>query len=89
MKTNTTWTKEWPTERGWYWFYGQTSRILWDMEPRYVPVRVFKDGTGKPVYAGGGQFLYKAEGMRGLWTPMVMPTPPTDYQIEEVLRCLN
>ena len=84
--TKDDWTKEWPTERGWYWFYGQTSKMVWDMRPEYIPVKVRKDGTGKPICVGNGHFLYKAEGARGLWTPMVTPTPPTDYQIEEVLK---
>ena len=81
----TDWTREWPEERGWYWFFGQTSKMVWDMRPEYLPVRVHKDATDKPVCVASGCFLFKAEGARGLWTPMVMPTPPTDYQIEEVL----
>lgn len=85
----TEWTKEWPVERGWYWFYGQTSKRVWDMRPEYLPVLVRKDGTGKPFYVGGGRFLYKGEGARGLWTPMITPKPPTDYQIEEVLSGSN
>jgi len=87
-KMMTTWTKEWPTERGWYWFYGQTSKIVWDMEPEYLPVWVYTPLCvgGPAFYVGGGRFLWKAKGARGLWTPMIMPTPPTDYQIDEVLR---
>ena len=81
----TEWTKEWPTERGWYWFYGQTSKMVWDMRPEYVPVRVGRGGDDKPFHVGRGGFLWEAEGARGLWTRMVMPEPPTDYQIEEVL----
>jgi hypothetical protein len=81
----TEWTEEWPTERGWYWFLGQTSKMMWDREPEKVPVRVHRDATGKPVHVGGGRFLYKGEGARGLWTRMVMPDPPTDFQIEKVL----
>ena len=82
----TKWTKEWPAERGWHWFYGQTSRIVYDLRPEYIPVRVRKNAAGEPVYVGSGRFLYKAEGARGLWTPMVTPDPPTDFQIEEVLK---
>ena len=82
----TDWTKEWPTERGWYWFYGQTSKIVWDMMPEYLPVQVRKDGANRPFYVGGGRFLYKGEGARGLWTRMVTPEPPTDYQIEDFMR---
>lgn len=82
----TDWTKEWPTKRGWYWFLGQTSRIMWDMRPEYLPVRVCKDSVGKLIYVVGGRFLYKSEGARGLWTRMLMPDPPTDYQIEESLK---
>ena len=81
----TDWTKEWPEQRGWYWFYGQTSKMMWDMRPEYFPVLMREDGVGKPSYVTRGQFLYKAEGARGLWTRMIMPNQPTDYQIEEVL----
>lgn len=82
----TKWTKEWPVKRGWYWFYGQTSRIVWDMRPYYVPVLVHKGGDGKLFYAGAGRFLYKGKGARGLWIPMVTPDAPTDYQIKEALN---
>ena len=78
----TEWTKEWPTKRGWYWLYGQTT---WDMQLEYVPVQVWKNATDKPTYVAGPQFLYKAEGARGLWTRMIMPDPPTDFQIEEAI----
>lgn len=81
----TYWTNAWPTGPGWYWFLGQTSKGMWDREPEYVPVRVHHDGTGEPVYVGRGGFLWQAEGARGLWTRMLMPDPPTDYQIEESL----
>ena len=81
----TEWTKEWPRERGWHWFLGQTDRMMWDRMPEYLPVEVWQDSTGKPTHVGGGLFLYRGEGARGLWTPMVMPTPPADFQIEEVI----
>lgn len=81
----TEWTEDWPRERGWYWFYGQTSKMMWDRMPEYLPVEVWHDATGKPTYVGGGLSLYKSEGARGLWRPMVMPTPPANLQIEEAI----
>ena len=85
MKIKAIWTEEWPTARGWYWFYGQTSRMMWDMMPEYMSVRVHLDARYKPVYVANGRFLHKAEGARGLWTSMVTPEPPTDYQIEKII----
>lgn len=82
----TNWTMEWPTGRGWYWFLGQRSKMMWDRGLEYVAVRVHKDSQDKPVYVGDGQFLYKHGGARGLWTRMISPDPPTDFQIEKALE---
>lgn len=71
------WTKEWPTEPGWYWFYGQTSRQLYDRPPRMMLVKVSEIVNGV-CYVTEGRFLYKAEGARGLWVRAYRPQPPTD-----------
>jgi len=67
-----TWTTEWPTEVGWYWFWGFRSLMLGEVK-HLVPVNVRKTGGGFPMYNAGGYFLYQAEGAAGHWTPMVLP----------------
>lgn len=79
------WTKEWPTEPGWYWFYGHQWRAMYDEASELVPIKVERCSNAW-LYGAGSHFLYKAEGARGLWTPAIMPDLPADYQIEEVLK---
>lgn len=65
-----TWTKEWPTEPGRYWFYG----------PRFT--RDNPDFRHVEVSQGWGSILYRCEGNHmnssyvGVWQRIVMPEPP-------------
>jgi len=66
----TEWTTEWPTTKGWYWFYG------WDFgrgrsgreEPTLYPVRIKKVSNGY-MYVCEGYFIYKGQA-EGLWLPI-------------------
>lgn len=67
------WVKEWPTEPGWYWFYGlRYSRE----QPELNPVQVWRAGDGNNAYVVRGSFLYKSEGAEGVWQPMALPDLP-------------
>ena len=74
------WTQEWPTEPGWYWFYGQCFRN-WTGEwcPRlyYVTARRCSNGM---VYTTDGHFMYEEEA-QGWWQPAVLPELPEDAQL--------
>ncbi len=71
------WSKDWPTEPGYYWFYGWCWRG-WrdDHTPELHYVEVALDSTGKPMYITNGHFLYKAEGADGFWLPVKLPELP-------------
>ena len=59
-------TTEWPTEPGWYWFYGRMERPT--EAPRLYPVQVFENGAA----AAGGYFM----GIRtavGVWLRVEVP----------------
>lgn len=76
----TTWTKQPPTEPGWYWFYGS----LWKSEPQLLPTSVHTGGisasTGKqvPMYVTKNSFVYPSQDCDGLWTPIPTPELPED-----------
>ncbi len=66
-----TWTKEWPTEPGTYWFRGFSGRS----EDRTAMVEVRHTQSGL-VYITDGHFLYKDEGAEGYFMPAELPVPP-------------
>jgi hypothetical protein len=82
---NYTWTENWPTEPGWYWFYGfrfsfecnwpnAMERIA---KPELHVVQVIK-GNNCTVYVCSGAFLYKDEGARGVWQRVLEPELPKE-----------
>lgn len=71
----TEWTDEWPTEPGWYWFWGQP----WDNgPPQLYSIIVRLDALGSAVYVTDGHFMYEAEGAQGLWCPTIFPDLPEE-----------
>lgn len=68
------WSREWPTESGWYWFYGVLSKSA--DTPRLKPVQVRRTGNGHMFYVIAGGFAYQQEGARGYWLPAVVPDLP-------------
>lgn len=74
----TEWTKEWPTEPGWYWFYGQKFRG-WndDGDPQLYMVIVHKTRNGVACVVDG-HFMYAQEGAWGWWQPAILPDLPED-----------
>lgn len=66
------WSEEWPTEPGYYWFYGWRNIA-------------YKEGNWKPtlrmVYCNGTKFNHSTKGQMdgqeiGLWTPAFPPEAP-------------
>ncbi len=77
------WVQEFPTEQGWYWFYGYrygktTSCLPGDVnELELLLVEVIL--TGKSMtYIAGGQYMYECEVETDQYyfKPMVPPTLP-------------
>ena len=79
IKKDHGWTKAWPTEPGWYWFYG----ILWPsrdgkydrIEITTVDVRKIANGF---MHVTHGSFVYEEEGHRGYFKRIEMPVIPAD-----------
>lgn len=64
------WTKEWPTEPGFYWFFGWNSRFIKkDRPPKLGIVQVW-EGL---VYVLNGQFMYHGEGAEGVFKQFDAP----------------
>ena len=72
------WAKEWPTEPGYYWFYGWRFKA-WggtrSRPPELHFVRARRTANSIALVTNG-HFLYKAEGGEGLWMPARVPEPP-------------
>jgi len=82
MEKNT-WTKHWPTEPGYYWFYGWCFSYDYDVRTRQKPypikhyfVEARKVSNGV-LYVTDGHFLSKAEGALGIWCVAELPAPPS------------
>ncbi len=76
------WTKDWPTEPGYYWFYGWCFR-QWgetrDRPPEWHFVKVRRTANSLALITDG-HFLHKAEGGEGRWIPANMPKPPVQLK---------
>ncbi len=72
-----TWTTEWPTERGDYWFYGWCWKSQKD-NPEMHLVQVRQGGGDKPfpIYVTNGHFVFQGEGAEGKWLEANVPEPP-------------
>jgi len=75
---NNQWTKEWPTEPGWYWFCGWRGRWLFNRKtiPHLHTVKVTIAGDNRPIYICDGQFMYRDERPIGFFLPLEMPELP-------------
>lgn len=80
-KKKVIWTQEWPTEPGYYWFYGRrfsTRNRCSDLPSEMSFVEVFMSAEESPVYICNGNFLYKREATKGWWTRAELPDPPEE-----------
>jgi hypothetical protein len=75
--SKTEWTEEWPTEPGYYWFYGWCwrSEIRDGKAPRFFYVRV-RPCSNSMMYVTDGHFMYEEEGGYGLWSKAQLPELP-------------
>ncbi len=74
------WTTEWPTEPGWYWFYGH--KYGEDREPEFGIVRVHEISNGV-MHTLDGQFMFQSEGHDGVFQQAVLPVPPLKREENE------
>lgn len=74
LKTPEEWQDEWPTEIGYWWFYGRKYHAK-DDSLHFVQVKG-PTGDGKYMYVVDGAFIYKAEGACGQWTKVQLPQLP-------------
>ena len=72
-----TWTDKWPTEIGWYWFWGQPHYGLRDLPAQLYSVEVHMAG-GLSVYITDGSIMYRGGGGWGTWGPAVLPELPKE-----------
>jgi hypothetical protein len=74
MKHKREWTKQWPTQSGWYWFYG----FLWGQNgstpPEARPIRMVKISKGV-LGDAGGFMIYETEA-EGVWQEIDLPILP-------------
>ena len=73
------WTRTWPTEPGWYWFYGWCWKLLAGESEMHL-VKVRTDGSEKPFHVTNGHFLWKGEGADGWWQKAILPDPPEEVK---------
>jgi hypothetical protein len=83
------WTKEWPKEKGEFWFYGWAHRrydveSMLYCEPEISLVKV--RGTaieGSFAYIAGSHFIYEKQAI-GVWKPAELPEVPEN--IDDILN---
>ena len=63
------WTKAWPTEPGWYWFWRP------DWGTRVEAARVRLSGNGSPIYIRANSFLSEDQYPDAMWHSMSAPHP--------------
>jgi len=77
MPNKVEWITEWPTEEGFYWFYGWQCHFeianMKRLKVRYVEVWQVPNGI---AYVSDGEFLYKGLGGYGFWTEVEFPELP-------------
>jgi hypothetical protein len=67
----------WPTEPGFYWFYGHLYRPAFDSKPRMVSMEVRQVSNGV-MYVACGAFIHAEEGAVGRFCCATVPAPPLE-----------
>lgn len=70
------WSPVWPTEPGWFWFYGSEL----GSEPRLMPIEVWgpvrnSGGGSSLLYSAGSHFISTSDAV-GVWTKLETPNIP-------------
>jgi len=75
---NKEWSKEWPTEPGWYWFCGWKTKWLFDNKsiPLLQTLKVRISGNNYPMYICDGHFMFKEDHPIGFFLPLETPELP-------------
>jgi hypothetical protein len=68
------WTTDWPTEPGWYWFYGKR---YGEEKHSIGTVEVFNVSNGV-MRVLGGAFMYPQEGHVGVFQRIETPVVPAE-----------
>ncbi len=79
-----TWTTDWPTEPGWYWFYGWAFGLVEDHPPKLHAVNVAAGNSDDVMRIIDGNFMWKTEGHQGIFTPMRNVTLPAWKDVKEM-----
>lgn len=80
------WNEEWPTDPGYYWFYGRRHKQLEDEQGIFLTeVVAAGENLQHRLYSCHGMFLYKSDGAKGLWMKAILPPSPTERQITKIL----
>lgn len=82
------WSKEWPTETGWYWLYYSrqsynTDKNCWETVYTLDSAQVRsagKDPNKFLMYIRGGAFLFKCEEGTKYWQKMDEPELPNTQE---------
>jgi len=72
------WTKDWPNEKGYFWFYGYRygKETLGDKnKPELLLVKVRKCSNSL-VYITNGHFMYKSETEKARFQKAILPKLP-------------
>lgn len=72
------WTKKWPEEEGYYWFYGYRygkESCGHKRKPEYMVMRCRKISDGF-ILLGNGQFVYESEPEEAHFLKIELPEPP-------------
>lgn len=81
MELKRVWSNEWPTESGWYWFYGNPfaynhgGRAANLPDALYAAYSHVNIDTGNAYIVTGEIIMYRSS-CRGVWQPMVTPELP-------------
>jgi hypothetical protein len=80
------WTREFPKEEGYYWFYGKrygVSSLSKDKPPELMLVKVNKIRNGFS-YVADGQFMYRTEPTEYYFQKAKLPKLPNNKDWEMV-----
>ncbi len=68
------WVDEWPTQKGYYWFYGNRSEF--DKGKAKLCFVEVRGAVNNVYYVTEGQFLFRSEGAEGKWLKAKLPVSP-------------
>jgi len=72
------WSKEWPTEIGFFWFFGFCHNEMHVNPPRLHFVKTDRI-KGELVYVTDEPLMFRGQS-DGLWMPVALPTLPTQEE---------